>query len=223
MDYNFEPSNIEVEGYSTCTFYFLDGHVSYWGDDPPQGINITHHSVVQHLDRVNLEYNSPLIEGVFPEDGYFVRMEVQIEESGSSNVSINKVFIPKDCNRVVLSANVIDPSTSEEVEARCTITLLEGAETQYATILTFASYADPDKAFEVQRHEYNEEHSNSYGFSFEPHELQINGSEYRMDYGDYYFRPRTNYRANLNIEVPEFVNFALARNFSKYYIGTPRR
>lgn len=226
MNVTFNPSDQIVNSYDYCRFTFQNGHISHWGTIPSSitvGDSDTQHSILTTLPRVNAEYNSPLLDGEFPEDGCFSVDQISIitEDDQSQSIVLNKIFMPKDCIEAYLynADEVAECTITREYSTSSTTT----AEANYAVLMTFSSQPDTGVSSEILRHELNTLVRTDYGFEFGPHELQINGSEILISFKDLQEAYRNQYMNNNYIACPEFQNFSLARNYSKFYIGTPSR
>ena len=228
MDYQFNPPNVMVDGYTDCRFTIRkDGktYYSFWvsgGQIPAdsgwsvegltEGEDYEVNTVITSADRVNLEYSSPLVEGFFPDNGYFISQTVTIGEEDSDTVTLNKMFKPVYCTQIDLYAEQLG------VLFKCCIILIYD-EQSYATLISFSSGQSLNSSSEVTRHEFNPIQNIKYGFNFAPHELQVNGSELYQDFRDYEVVGRSNYLVNSYRSIPEFINFSMSRNYSKFFLG----
>lgn len=209
---NYQFSNdVMVDSYDTCDFYFPPNLHEIWTTQALPSDDSTHryHTAVTVIPKVNLEYSSPLVDGVFPEKGCFMIQNINAGLEGQPGTVLNKIFIPVGCTLVTLTR------TSDN--SRCTISI-PTLDSQYANLVTFYSGEGLDEAPEVEYHRGNHDDSVS-GFYIKPHELQVNGSELFQRFHDYYETGRSSYISNLGLQLPEYSGFSLARNFSKFFLG----
>ena len=215
MNFEFNPPEVNVESYSYCELTFDDGRVVKYGQG--ETAEEVGGSVLTTLPRVNLEYNSPLINGRFPENGAFASITYSLldDNNQAHPVTINKVFRPYGCVLIILKGQY--ELGSEMHWASCKIDCSE--ERLYCSVINLGSSEDESSSLEIQRHLSNQEDTRCGHFKVLPHELQINGSNYCISPSDLLSSMRRNYVDNMTRSVSEFMNFSLARNGSKFYIG----
>lgn len=203
MNVVYDPADRLPESYSTCEFTYTDGSVITLTPSGSDG-----------LDRANLEYDSPLVQGDFPEQGGFYHYAFSYEGQA---VYFTKIFKPSGCNRVLLIGEYGVGQT-----ATCEVTF-EDDEVYLCHVLNFSAQSNTTASLELDQHLQNSLQEVDSGFSFLPHELQINGSDFRVNKWDYLHRARGSYVRNYNLAIPDFMNYSLARDGSKYYIGAYAR
>ena len=216
MTFNFNPPEVNVENYTYCEMTFNDGTVRKFGQG--ETAEEVGEDIITSLPRVNLEYNSPLINGRFPDGGALANITYSLmgDDGELHPVNLNKVFRPFNCTKVLLKGQYEE--LGETKWATCEISY-ETSEYPYCSLINLGSTEDESSSLEIQRHLSNMEETRCGYFKVLPHELQINGSNYCISPKDILSYLRKDYVDNMTRTLPEFMNFSFARNGSKFYIG----
>lgn len=208
MEYNFDTPERKTQEWTRCKLIFGDGTET----------TLTKDSL--GLERANVEYNSPLVEGEFPESGKFSVVYAEIDSESTSikkMATLNKIFKPYNCTKIELEEDYTDESGVNKV-AKASITF-SGDEVYGNFLITFSTKDDGGTSAEVQNHQHNIEYITKYGFRFRPHETQINGSNFSIQMRDYQEINRGGFlNRDLNF-IPYFGSFTLSRGFEKFFLG----
>lgn len=208
MEYNFDTPERKTQEWTRCKLIFKDGTEKTLTKDS------------SGLERVNVEYNSPLIEGEFPEGGKFSVVYAEIDSESTSikkMATLNKIFKPYNCNKIELEEDYTTEKGEDKV-AKATITFSDD-EVYGNFLLTFSTKDDGGASAEVQNHQHNIEYLTKYGFRLKPHETQINGSNFSIQLRDYQEINRGDFlNRDLNF-IPYFGSFTLSRGFEKFFLG----
>ena len=225
MTYTFEPVDVRVEAYNKCTFTFMDDSEIVWGTEE--------RPAVTDLSRANMEYDSPLYRGTFPwKEGLFASTGYLVVNPSNpeldATIRVDKVFKPFQCRKIFLEGiyHTYDADgTAQEHPAECTITFDDEEIYVCGLIDLVASEEIGSNSLEFQRHlrnsdEYTQPITQRGSLSFKPHEQQINGSNFNIAFNDLLDSiGRQKYVNEAGRQVREYMNFALLRNGSKFFIG----
>lgn len=208
MEYYFDTHKRKTQEWTRCKFVFSDGTSNTFTKDN------------EGIDRNNVEYNSPLVDGEFPEGGKFSVIYAEIDSESTSvkkMATLNKIFKPYNCTSVELEEDYTTEEGEDKV-AKATITFSDD-EIYGDFIITFSSKDDGGVSAEVQNHQHNIEYLTKYGFRVKPHETQINGSNFSIQLRDYQEIYREDFLSrDLNF-IPYFGSFTLSRGFEKFFLG----
>lgn len=208
MEYSFSNPERKTQEWTSCELKFIDGTSKVLMKDNSK------------ISRVNIEYNSPLVEGEFPTEGKFSVVYAEIDSESTSvkkQATLNKIFKPYGCKEIILNEDYTDEE-GEKRTARATITFNDN-EIDGEFLFTFSTKDDGGVSAEVQNHQHNIGYYTEYGFFVKPHETQINGSNFSIPLRDYQEINRGNFLSrDLNF-IPYFGSFTLSRGFEKFFLG----
>lgn len=206
MQYSFGNPLRKTLEWSTCQFIFSNSN-------PDLNITVDNSNKVVNLPRVNVEDNSPIVNHEFPE---YLFATVRGSTSTDTQAIINKIIKPEGCIGVYLTEDYIDENGQNQ---KATLKIsFEDSEIPLRAVINLSAGETEDNSAEIQIH-LNANSQNYHGFTFRPHELQINGSNFLVSKGDYLEKSRLRYVPIMYNSIEEYGHFSLARSGAKYFIG----
>lgn len=198
MTYEFYGDS--VPRYDECEFWFQNSLIK------------TVKYPLTKLDMNNIEYNSPLLGKSCTDKGDYNYFS-SLTEDGVS-IEISKVFKPSNCDKVILYYNRVDDS----FDSKCVINFTE-QESKRISVINITNQTDITDSPEVLLHLKNNFYSTDEGFIYKPHQFNVNGSDFEVNWSDIFETNRQVYLTN-SCSSLGYNQFMLNRDFSKYYIGS---
>lgn len=204
MQYKFLNPIRKTLEWDTCTFTFSDD----------SKIEVNRENKLTSLPRVNVENNSPIVNHEFPN---YLFATVNGYTSSETQAIINKIIKPEGCKKITLVENYKDDDGTSKI-AILEITFEEEYEVPLRAVINLSAGETEKSSAEIQIH-LNSNQESYHGFTFKPHELQINGSNFMISKGDYLEKSRMKYVPVMYNSIEEYGHFSLARSGAKYFIG----